>query len=289
MTEVLFIVWRESLEAILVVGILYAYLVRMQAGRRGSRYLAAGVAGGIALSALLAAATLSVASELQGAALSYFQAGMMFAAALLLTQMVIWMSRQGPRLKRNLENNLQRALGAGSLIGVAVVSLLAVAREGAETVLYLYGLGFQAHGAGYAAPVEAACAGFALALLTAWLVSRGVHFLSYRIFFRITGVILLFTAAGMLTSAMEKLIGMGAVPSLLAPVWNTSAVLDSSSGIGGLIGTLTGYRARPSLMLVLVYAAYWAAVLGWFALTGRHERHSAATTAPSRPARASPH
>ena len=263
MANVLFIVWRESLEAVLVVAILYAYLRRMGVGRRGYGWLFGGVAAGVVTSGLLGLATLSVASELQGRALAWFHAGMMLTAAALLTQMVIWMSRHGRTLKRELESNMAGAVTAGNLAGVALVALLAVAREGAETVLYLYGLGVEHAGAGALAMAGAAAAGLMLALGTAWLVSRGVRFLNYRTFFRVTGVILLFTAAGMLVSGASKLIGMGALPSLMAPVWNTSMVLDSNTRVGALVSALTGYRARPSLMLVILYAAYWALVLLW--------------------------
>ncbi|HQU15802.1 MAG: hypothetical protein B7Z66_03465 [Chromatiales bacterium 21-64-14] len=261
MATVLFIVWRESLEAVLVVGILYAYLTRLGTGRRGMRYLFTGVAGGIGLSALLALVTMRIETDLQGQALQYFQVAMMATAATLLTQMVLWMHRHGRRLKHDLEANLDRALSTGNLAGIGVVALLAVAREGAETVLYLYGLGMETHSAGPAAMTGAAVTGFALALATAWLVSRGVRFLNYRTFFRITGVVLLFTAAGMLVSAISQLIGMGVLPSLVDPVWNTSWILDANTRFGGVVAALTGYRPHPSLMLVLLYTAYWGFVV----------------------------
>ncbi|MEJ2643843.1 MAG: FTR1 family protein [Gammaproteobacteria bacterium] len=266
MANVLFIVWRESLEAVLVIGILYAFLAKMQVGRRGYAWLATGVGGGLALSALLGFATLTVASDLQGRALGYFQSGMMLAAAALLTQMVLWMRKHGRTLKRELETDMAKAMSTGSLAGVAIVALLAVAREGAETVLYLYGLGFEHHNGGPLALAGAAALGLALALVTAWLVSRGVRFLSYRVFFRVTGVLLLFTAAGMLVSGVSRLIGMGALPGLMAPVWDTSMILDSNSRIGALVSALTGYRAEPSLMLVLVYGIYWALIIYWMRL-----------------------
>ena len=271
---VLFIIWRESLEAVLVVGILYAYLMRLGGGRRGTAWLWAGIVGGLGLSALLALVTMRIETGLQGRALQYFQVAMMATAALLLTQMVLWMNRNARRLRLGLETALERAVGTGNLVGVGVVALLAVAREGTETVLYLYSLGLEARHSGPWALGGAALLGFALALATAGLVARGVRFLSYRTFFRVTGMVLLFTAAGMLVSATSQLIGMGVLPALIDPLWNTSRILDANGRLGATVATLTGYRPYPSLTLVLLYAAYWAFVIR------RLRRPGACATAP---------
>ena len=263
MASVLFIVWRESLEAVLIIGILYAYLMRFPHGRQGLKFLWGGISGGIGLSVLLALATLHIQDDLQGQRLQYFQTGMLLVAAALMTQMVLWMHKYGHTLKRNLESDMDKALSSGRLLGVSVVALLAVAREGAETVLYLYSLGLEHKSGGLIAMFGAAVTGFVLALVTAWVVSKGVRFLSYRTFFRVTGIILLFAAAGLLMSGVSNLIGMGVLPALMEPIWNTSIILDSNSRVGAIVAALTGYRSQPSLMLVLFYALYWTAALGW--------------------------
>jgi len=272
MGSVLFIVWRESIEAVLVIGILYAYLLRFAGTRRSLMYLWGGVSTGIAVSILLALATLGIQSELSGEQLQYFQTSMLFIAAVLMTQMVLWMSKYGHTLKRTLEADMNKALGSGSLFGVALIALLAVAREGSETVLYVYSLGLE-HAGGMTSLLAMAALGFALALATAWGVSKGARFLSYKIFFRVTTVILLFSAAGLLVSGMSNLIGMGLVPSIVQPVWNTSFILNSGSRVGGIVSALTGYRSQPSLMLVLVYVLYWSITLLWIRWR-RHELRS---------------
>lgn len=269
MGGVLFIVWRESIEAVLVIGILYAYLLRFEGGRAGLRYLWAGVLGGVGLSALLAFATLRIQSELAGNRLLYFQTAMMFVAAGFITQMVLWMNKHGHTIKHSLEADLEEALDARNLIGVALIALVAVAREGSETVLYVYSLGLERDAGGALGMFGSAALGFALALATAWAVAKGVRFLNYRTFFRITGVILLFSAAGLLTAGISNLISLGVLPALLQPVWNTSPILDSGSRVGGIVATLTGYRSQPSLMLVIAYAFYWAIALGWMKRFGR--------------------
>src|SRR5206468_3705916 len=139
----LFIVWRESAEAMLVVGILYAWLKRQPDASIGLRYLWGGVAAGIALALLLAGVMLGIATVLSSEALEYFQAGMVLVAAALIVQMVFWMRRHGRTFKKDLESDMQKNVGAANWWGMLVVVMLAVGRESAETVVFLYGIGIE--------------------------------------------------------------------------------------------------------------------------------------------------
>lgn len=257
MGNALFVVWRESVEAMLVIGILYAWLKRNPVSG-GLRALYSGVGAGIALALLLGWAMLAAQGELSGQALEWFQTGILFVAAALITQMVLWMARHGREMKGQLEAGLARAADRGSWIGIATVSALAIAREGAETVIFLYGLGLEQDSV--ASLAIGALAGFALAACTAWAAARGLRFLDPRRFFQITGLLLLVFAAALLVSGVERLIGMGLLPTLVDPTWDTSALLDDAAPAGRLFANLTGYRAQPSLMLLLIYVAYWAGV-----------------------------
>jgi len=263
----LFIVWRESVEGILVVGILYAWLQANPDGARGLRYLWGGVAAGLALAGLLALAVMGVYRSLSGDALDYFQLGMMLVAAGLITQMVFWMRKHGRALKKELETGLARAADEANWMGVAIIAMLAVGREGAETVIFLYGTGAEQRGLAFAQFLGAALLGFALALLTFWLLVRGGRFMSWKNFFHISETLLLLLAAGLLVGGVERMIGYDWIPALADPVWDTSFLLDDTTAAGNLIAAITGYRAHPALTLVLVYAAYWALVLGWIAIS----------------------
>ena len=112
---------------------------------RGRRWLWGGVVAGVGLALLLAAVMLGVLSRLTGAALEYFEVGMMFVAAVLITQMVLWMRRHGRGLKRELESSAART-AQGASWAVLTLAALAVGREGAETVIFLYGLFLEQRG-----------------------------------------------------------------------------------------------------------------------------------------------
>jgi high-affinity iron transporter len=257
MGNALFIVWRESAEAMLVVGILYAWLRRRPDARIGMRYLWGGVAAGAGLALALALVMLGIASELSGDGLEYFQLAVMAIAAALIVQMVFWMRRHGRTLKRELEGDMAREASAARWWGLLIVVALAVGRESAETVVFLYGLGASNGSINF--PLVLGL-GLAAALATFWLLQRGGRFLSWRQFFRVSEVLLLLLAGALMVNAIEKLISLGVLPGLIDPVWNTSALLDDTGRFGGMVAAFTGYRAKPALLPLLALAAYWITV-----------------------------
>ena len=261
MGNVIFIVWRESVEALLVIGILYAWLRGREEAAQGRRFLWGGVAAGLGLALALGGIMLKVQSELAGAALDDFQIGIMLVAAALIVQMVIWMRRHGRTLKRELESGMERAAEQANWWGMATLAALAVGREGAETVVFLYGAGMAQSGMARMQFVGNAALGFGLAVLTFWLLSRSSRFLSWKRFFRFSEIVLLLLAGALLVDGVDRMIGMGWLPPLVDPVWNSAFLLDDSTRFGGLVASLTGYRAQPALLLLLVYAAYWIAMI----------------------------
>ena len=258
MGSTLFIVWRESVEAMLVVGILHSWLKFNDVSGAGLRALWLGVASGVGLAGALSWMMVVAQGELSGAALEWFQTGMLLVAAALIVQMVLWMRRHGAGMRRSLHQKLALALNRSGLVGIASVAALAIAREGAETAVFLYGMSLEPGGA--ASLVTGATLGFALAGLTAWTLGRGLGFLDYRRFFLVSGWMLLLFAVALLVSAVDRLIGAGLLPALVDPFWDSSWLLDDGSRFGSLLAALAGYRAHPSLMLVGIYAVYWLAV-----------------------------
>jgi len=258
MGNALFIIWRESAEAMLVVGILYAWLRKHPDVKRGMRFLWAGVGAGVGLALILAAVMLGIATMLSDEGLEYFQLAMMLVAGGLIVQMVFWMRKNGRTLKRDLEANMQSNAAHANWWGLLVVVALAVGRESAETVVFLYGLGVQ-----YASVwnfLGILALGVGAAWLTFWALQQGGRILSWRIFFRVSEIVLLLLAGALFVSGIEKMISLDVLPPLVDRLWDTSGVIDDSGRVGGLLAALTGYRARPALLPLLLLASYWAVV-----------------------------
>ena len=268
------VVWRESLEALLVIAVLLAWIARQPEPAPLRRGVWAGLGGGLALAAALGVATFAVQSQLQGEALEVFQAGIALTSAALVVQMVAWMRRHGAGMKRELE---ARAAGAAGATGVALVTALAVAREGAETVVFLYGIGLEREAMGALAPWAGAAAGLGAALACAWAIARGAGHLNVRTLLRASEWMLLAVATAMLGHGIERLIGLDWLPTLADPAWDSSALLDDGGGIGRVLADFAGYRARPTGSLVVAYALFWGLAL--LALWPRRARPARASAA----------
>lgn len=261
LVQILFIVWRESVEALLVIGILAAWMAANDAAAAGWKYLWGGVLAGVAAAFALAAALMVFAAALSGTAQDWFQTALVLIAGMLIVQMVFWMHRHGRTLKHELHSGLTEAARHRQWWGVFALALIAVAREGSETVVFLYGILSAGMGvAGGLVPVIGAIlGGFALAAVTYGVLQLGRRWLSWRLFFRITEVLLLLLACEMFTSGAEKLTGLGVLP-FTDPLWDTSWLLNDMGRWGGLVAGLTGYRAAPGDVTVAVWLLYWAAI-----------------------------
>jgi high-affinity iron transporter len=259
---VAFVVWRESVEALLVVGVLNAWLVRQgDTARRGRRYLYGGIVAGLAGAALLGWALISLGDALSDTAQEIFQTTLVFIAAILIVQMVFWIRRRGRTLKKDLESALDGALERAHWWSVFALACIAVAREGSETVVFLAGtIAAAGHGGPIGAPALAAIAGLGLALLTYWLLQVGGRLISWRLFFSVTEVLLLFLAIALLLTGIDNLVDLGVLPELSRRLWDTSAVVPETGPIGGLLVSLFGYRAKPVLIEALTFALFWIGV-----------------------------
>jgi high-affinity iron transporter len=265
--NIVFIVWRESIEALLVIGILNAWLAQQaDAGaRRGRVFLWAGVAAGV-LSAFGLGAILMGAEDYLGEdGQLIFQSAMVLVAAALIVQMVLWMRRHGRTLKRELETSLQGAADRSNWWGVFLLAAIAVAREGSETVVFLAGTISAARAGAMGPAVLAAAGGLALAVATYMLLQLGGRILSWKLFFRVTEIMLLLLAGSLLVTGIDNLVSLGYLPRLSGRLWDTSFLLPDTGSVGGLLASLAGYRARPDLTQVLVYVAYWG-LMAWLLL-----------------------
>lgn len=265
MINALFIVWRESFEAVLIVGILFSYLKRHENHRRSLGFMWAGVLAGAALSAALAYAMQRAETELEGNALEYFQAGMLVLAAILMAQMCIWMKKHARGLKSELETGLSEVLSTKKMLGVAALTALAVSREGFELVMFFYGMSFEAAAKGATASlVVYSGGGVLLTALTAFLYYRGLKFFPRKLFFQVTTAFLLVTASSFVLAATRRLVQMDALPTLRDQVWDTSWLLDERSPLGQAVSAVTGYESTPALITVLACLAFWAVTLFFY-------------------------
>ncbi len=268
--QTFFIVWRESIEALLVVGILHAWLRHNGTGRGSTAYLWGGVAAGIIGAGLLSVVLMRFGATLPPEGQDWFQAALILAACALIVQMVFWMRRHGRTLKRDLEQELSDSLRRGNLWGIFAVAAIAVMREGAETVIFLQGVIVSAAGAGAEIAIGIVSAVLSAGLTYA-LLQLGGRYLSWRLFFRLTEAMLLLLASALLVTGTGYLVSLGLLP-YSEPLWDTAFLLDDMTRLGGVVAGLTGYRAMPDAVTVATWVVYWSGIVLAFRLQARQSR-----------------
>ncbi|MBB4350057.1 FTR1 family iron permease [Aliirhizobium cellulosilyticum] len=260
--SIAFVVWRESVEALLVIGILDAWLVsRSVETRRARGFLWGGAAAGLGVAGVLAGLLLWLGETVSDDAQTIYQTVIALLAAGLILQMVFWMRSHGRSMRGELESSLSTAVAAGSWWGVFALALIAVAREGSETVVFIYGILSAGVMGSLLAGILAGVTGFVAAAITYALLMTGSRVISWRVFFRISEIVLLFLACGLLMTGIDGLINLDILPRLSRALWNSNFLMSDGTTVGGFFASMTGYRARPNLMQLIVFFGYWIAVL----------------------------
>lgn len=263
------IVFREVLEASLIMGILAAATRTIRGSRR---WLFAGVLAGLAGAGLVAASTDVIGSLASGIGQELFNAIVLGIAVLMLAWHNIWMSSHGAALAANAKlvgGNIRDGNSECSILLVIVG--LAVLREGSETVLFLYGIATSGDG-GQSAMLLGGLLGVTLGIAVGYMLYAGLLRIPMRWFFATTGILVLLLAAGLASQAAHFLIQADLLPSLAAPFWDTSSILPENGLPGMLLHSLIGYDSRPAGMQIIFYLAALSAIFIGMKLAARHRR-----------------
>jgi high-affinity iron transporter len=246
---------REGLEAALVIGIVLSALRQMHRLELSPAiWLGAGSA--VLLSLVAAVLLTRLGLVLEDPAEAIFEVSTMLLAAGILTWMIFWMSLRARYLQKDLQSGVQQASQTGkwSLFGLA---FLAVLREGVELALFLTAAAFSSDAR---QTILGALFGLGTAALLGWSLFATTVRLNLGRFFKITGILLIFFAAGLVAHSLHEFNGLGWVPPVIDHVWNLNPILNDQSTLGQVLAALFGYNGSPSLTEVLAYAIYFGVV-----------------------------
>ena len=264
---------REGLEASLVVSILVAFLVRTDRRRELPKvWLGVGIAVLISVAVTLGL-TLSQqaltfeAQETLGGSLSIIAVG-------FVTWMIFWMRRVGRTIAAELQGGLEKAIAMGSL-AVVLMAALAVGREGLETAVFFFAA---AQAAGETTgPLIGFLIGIAIAIALAYLIYKGAVRLNLGKFFTVTGVLLIFVAAGILAYGVHDLQEAGILPGLYNTLFDVSAQVPVTSWYGTLLKGTVNWNPAPTVLEATVWVVYLVVVMTLFL---RKPRGSSPSPAP---------
>ena len=257
--------FREVLEAALIIGIV------MAASRSVEKRYAlvwGGVGAGLVGACIVAALAGEIAGAAEGIGQELLNAAILGAAVVMLGWHNVWMSRHGREMARDL-TAVGNRVSLGTLpvwvLGSAVA--LAVLREGAEVVLFVYGIA--AGGAEPLPMLAGGVVGLGAGAAVGTLMYFGLLGIPMRHFFTVTGVLILLLSAGLAAQAAGMLVQAGLVPALGQQLWDTSWLISDHSIAGEMLRTLIGYSARPAGIQVVFYVVTLVVIGGLMKTIGR--------------------
>ncbi|MGH6828583.1 MAG: FTR1 family iron permease, partial [Rhizomicrobium sp.] len=242
MLSALLIVFREVIEAGLIVGIV---LAATKGVPKRELAVSLGVVAGVLGACLVAAFAGALAALFEGSGQELFNATILLLAVAMLTWHNVWMASHGRQMAQELKAaghevmSGKRTLGAlGIVVGVAVL------REGSEVVLFLYGIAAQG-GTSNAGLLVGGSLGLAAGAAVSALMYLGLLAIPASRLFQVTSGLITLLAAGMAAQAVLFLQNGGYIDTLTATVWNTSWLLKEDAIPGRLLHTLVGYVEAP--------------------------------------------
>ncbi len=244
------IVFRETLEAALFIGIVAA-ATRGLAGR--TTWLAGGVLVGLLGALALAAGATTIGALADGIGQDLVNVGILSLALAMLAWHCIWVSTHGKEMSqdaRRLGSSVREGTRSPRALILAVV--LAVLREGAETVLFVAGMA-----TGTSDNMQTMLLGATLGVLGGVALGIMIYFGLSRVkphnLFAVTNLLIMLLAAAIASQLARALAQSGLVDWWPNSLWDTSAVLRNDSPFGVLLHALVGYDARPSGLQLAFY------------------------------------
>jgi high-affinity iron transporter len=259
MLATLLIVFREVIEAGLIVGIVLA--ATRGVARRGL-WVSYGIAAGVLGACLVAGFAGEIASLFAGSGQEFFDASILLLAVVMLTWHNVWMAGHGRAMAQEMKNvGAAVSKGERPLAALGIVVGVAVLREGSEIVLFLYGIASQG-GTTSAAMLLGGALGLAAGAAVTALMYYGLLAIPAGRLFSVTSWLITLLAAGMAAQAILFIQQGGWLEYLTRTVWDTSWLLSQDSIAGRLLHTLVGYNDAPNGLQIIAYLGTIAVVMG---------------------------
>jgi len=247
---------REGLEAALIISIVFGVLTRLN-HQHLKPAVWQGVIAAIAASIFVGIGLNLLGMKFEGKAEEIFEGLALLFAAGVLTWMILWMQKQGKNLKKGIETEATQALRTGGK-ALFFLAFLAVFREGVELAIFLLATSFVSGGN---LTLIGALLGLSVAMIIGWILFSTTNRLSLGGFFKVTNILLIFFAAGMVAYGVHELNEAGWVPSIIYPVWDINHILSDKSELGLVLKALFGYNGNPSLTEVIAYTTFLTLLL----------------------------
>jgi len=252
-----FIAFREGLEAFLIVGITISYLFKISE-KRYIKHVIFGVISAIVLSIGLAYIFELLFGGFEGKIEEIFEGSVMLLAVIVLTYMIFWMNNQAKRIKSDIEISVEKAVYKGRIFSLFFLGFIVVFREGAETVLFFRAISYQI---GSRELIIGGAIGIISSIVLALIFFISTVKINLSLFFKITGILIMLIAAGLLSTSIHEFQEAGFIPIIKDNIYDIGHILSIDSIAGGILKSLFGYNPSPSLPEIIIYLIYIATII----------------------------
>ncbi|MHA1931219.1 MAG: FTR1 family iron permease [Promethearchaeota archaeon] len=259
----IFLAFREGIEAVLVIVIILLYLKNTDQ-RFYYKHVYIGSALAIISSVIFAIVFTFLFGGFSGPSEQIFEGITFIISGIFVLTLVLWMSKEGPKMKKHLEEKIEFSIESGRVLSIMILTYVIIIREGIELVLLLTG----ATSVGSLNQLDVilgSLMGLGISVGLGLLIYYGVKNINLSKFFKVTNVILILFVAGLITYGIHELIEAGVVNPIIQEVWNIKQILPEKFPdgnpltpewleiIGSLLKALFGYNANPSLLEIIIY------------------------------------
>jgi len=259
----IFLALREGLEAVLIVVIILLYLKKTNQ-KIYYKYVYLGIILAIIASIVFAIIFSIAFGGFTGILAQIFEGTTFIISGIFILTLVLWVSKEGPKMRENLEGKVEDSIKTQKVFSISITAFIIIIREGIELVLLTTGAA-SIGSLNQLSVILGSIIGLVISILIGLLIFYGIKSINLRLFFKITNVMLILFAAGLITYGIHEFIEAGIISPIIDEVWNIKHILPESFPdgnpitpefleiIGALLKALFGYNANPALLEVIIY------------------------------------
>ncbi len=251
MFKIALVVFRESLEIALLLGVILAVTKQIEKSRI---YVITGFMLGTVLAAFFAFFTRSISVTFGGMGDEVFNSFIILLTVALISWTIVWMQGYGAKVKRNL-GELSEKISSGNTNQVMLILVVAltILREGIEMIILVYSIS-SVETIDSNSYILGVIIGMTSGFIFGIVIYLGLIKLANQHYvLRISTILLMLIAAGFAAEAAGIMTSSGIITVMSDRVWDSSWLVADRSVAGRLLNMTTGYIARPNGLQVTFY------------------------------------
>ncbi len=254
------ITFREVIEASLIVATILGVLFKLKQKKEVKTVWLATVTAAIVSIALLGIGSLLgfKVQELYEEKEALIEGILMMISAIFITWAVFFLHKYLASYKTHFLQKIKSTVEKEEQKGLFVLVFTAVFREGVEIVLFLSTIYFSSN-------PQSVFTGFAIGVFFALLISFGLFTATFRlpvdIAFRITNILLILFAAGLLARGVHEFAEVGILPEIGKMTF--AFIPGKTTFAGDMLKAIFGITQRMDILQLSLYSFYVVFMSWW--------------------------